>query len=126
MNTSRSAFWLTARFPRLLIFWPARLLLAKQYRAQLGNVPTIGLLAGDFWQPECALDTGRFLMRFWLEATKHSLYIHPYGNLVTNQKAASWCRQELAMEKIWLIFKIGFSPEPPKSYRRSVQEVLVA
>ena len=48
MNTSRTAFWLAARIPKLLVFPVTRPLLKRQYRRQLGLVPTIGLLAGDF------------------------------------------------------------------------------
>lgn len=100
-------------------------MLKKIYRSQLGLVPTIGMLAGRFWQPADAFQTGRFLMRFWLELAKRNLYLHPYGNLVTNKAAATWCREATGVSDIWLIFKIGYSGEPPKSYRRSVEEVLV-
>lgn len=126
MNTSRMAYWLVARFPQLLLLPAVRPILWRRYRSQLGLVPTIGMLAGDFWQPESTIHTGRFLMRFWLEVARYNLYIHPYGNLVTNQKAAQWMRKEIKVPDIWLIFKIGYSAEPPKSYRRSVEEILLA
>lgn len=125
MNTSRIAFWLTARFPRLLQLPLTRSRLQKIYRKQLGTVPTIGMVAGPFWEPASAFETGRFLMHFWLELARLNIYIHPYGNLVTNQRAAAWCRETTGVSDIWLMFKIGYSQEPPKSYRRSVEEVLV-
>ena len=125
MNSSRISFWLAARLPQLLQLPVTRPILKKSYRRQLGHVPTIGMLAGPFWQPESAFETGRFLMCFWLELAKHDLYIHPYGNMVTNRPAAEWCLQLLGVPQIWLIFRIGFSEEPPQSYRRSVAEVLV-
>ncbi|HEX6732309.1 MAG TPA: hypothetical protein VF074_19990 [Pyrinomonadaceae bacterium] len=126
MNTSRIAYWMTARFPKLLQLPLTRPLLAKIYRSQLGLVPTIGILAGDFWPPECAFKTGSFLMQFWLTTAKHQLYIHPYGNLVTNAKASAWLSNETGVAGIWLIFKIGYSDEPPMSYRRSVEDILLA
>ena len=125
MNSSRLSFWLAARFPKLVQLPIARPVLQSIYRRQLGIVPTIGMLAGPFWQPESAFETGRFLMHFWLELAKRDLYLHPYGNLVTNKRAAEWCRETLGVSDIWLIFKIGFSKVPPQSYRRSVEEVLV-
>ena len=125
MNSSRAAFWAAARMPRLLLLPFTRQLLARVYRAQLGVVPTIGLLSGPFWEPESAFETGRFLMRFWLETARRGLYIHPYGNLVTNRRAAEWCTKETGVEDIWLVFKIGYSDEPPASYRRTAEEVLV-
>jgi hypothetical protein len=83
------------------------------------------MLAGDFWEPASAFKTGSFLMRFWLETAKHDLYIHPYGNMVTNERASAWLFEETGVKDIWLIFKIGYSKEPPKSYRRSVEEILL-
>jgi hypothetical protein len=125
MNSSRASFWLAARLSKLLKLSLTRPLFKKTYRRQLGVVPTIGMLAGPFWEPADAFESGRFLMHFWLELAKRDLYLHPYGNLVTNKAAAVWCRDAIGVSDIWLIFKIGFSAEPPKSYRRSVEEVLV-
>ena len=125
MNSSRLSFWLAARVPQLLQLPLTGALLKKIYRTQLGHVPTIGMLAGPFWEPESAFETGRFLMRFWLELAKHDLYIHPYGNLVTNKAAAAWCLEVHRVPHVWLVFRIGFSKVPPRSYRRTVEEVLV-
>lgn len=125
MNSSRLSFWLAARAPQLLQLPMTGALLKKVYRAQLGHVPTIGILAGAFWDPETAFETGRFLMRFWLELARQDLYIHPYGNMVTNKAAAEWSLEVFGVPQIWLIFRIGFSKVPPKSYRRTVEEVLV-
>jgi nitroreductase len=126
MNSSRTAFWLAARFPKLLLTPLLGRLFRRLYRRQLGRVPTVAVLAGPFWRPEEAFETGRFLLRFWLETARHGLYLHPYGNLVTNKPAAEWCEGELGVPNVWLIFKIGFSAEPPRSYRRPVEEVLLA
>lgn len=126
MNTSRTAYWLAARIPGLLLFPVTRSWLRRQYRQQLGLVPTIGILAGEFFRAASAFETGRFLIRFWLETAKLGLFIHPYGNLVTNPAAAKWMAETTNIKDIWLIFKIGYSEVPPKSYRRSLAEVLVS
>ena len=126
MNTSRTAYWLAATIPGLLLFPVTRSLLRRQYRRQLGLVPTIGILAGEFFRAASAFETGRFLIRFWLETAKLGLFIHPYGNLVTNPAAAKWMAATTNIKDIWLVFKIGYSEVPPKSYRRSLAEVLVS
>ena len=126
MNTTRTAFWLAARMPKLLRFPLTRSLLRRQYRRQLGSVPTIGMLAGDFFRASSAFETGRFLIRFWLETARLGLFIHPYGNLVTNPSAAHWLAETTNIKDIWLIFKIGHSEAPPKSYRRSLADVMVS
>jgi hypothetical protein len=126
MNTSRTAFWLAARIPNLLLFPFTSFVLRRQYRRQLGLVPTIGMLAGDFFRPERAVETGRFLLRFWLETARIGLFIHPYGNLVTNSSAANWLTETTNLKDIWLVFKIGRSEDPPKSYRRSLADVVIS
>lgn len=125
MNTPRLTFWMSAKMPWLMCVPVSRQILAKIYRAQLGNIPTLGIIAGGFWKPSDAIDAGKFLMRFWLETAVHNLYIHPYGNLVTNRKIAELVEKELGISDIWLIFKIGYSAEPPKSYRLPIDRVLV-
>jgi hypothetical protein len=125
MNTSRTAFWLAARMPKLLVFPFTKPFLRRQYRRQLGLVPTIGILAGDFFSAASAFETGRFLIRFWLETARLELFIHPYGNLVTNSSAANWLAETTQIKDIWLIFKIGHSEMPPKSYRRPLADALV-
>lgn len=125
MNTPRLTFWTAARLPWLMITPVVSQFLANNYRSQLGLVPTIGILAGDFWQPSDAIQTGRFLMRFWLETARHNLYFHPFGNLVTNHVAAEAIKADIGISNIWLIFKIGYSLEPPKSYRLPLERILV-
>jgi len=126
MNLSRSEFWMSARLSKLLLFPPTRAFFKKRYRKQLSVVPTIGMLSGKFFVAENAVDSGRFLMRFWLETAKLGLYLHPYGNLVTNPESAAWLRREAGLEDIWLVFKLGYADEPPESYRRSLEEILVS
>jgi len=125
MNTSPINYWLIARFPKMLLLPLTRQILSKVYRSQLGTIPALGIISGGFWDPADGIDAGRFLMRFWLETAKHDLYIHPYGNLVTNHEAAASVKEELGIDRIWLIFKIGFSDTPPKSHRRPVENILV-
>jgi nitroreductase len=126
MNLSRSEFWLSARLPRLLLFPLTRALFKARYRQQLGVVPAIGMLSGKFFVAENAVESGRFLMRFWLETARLGLYLHPYGNLVTNDGAAAWLRHEVKLDNIWLVFKLGYADEPPQSYRRELEDILVS
>ena len=65
-------------------------------------------------------------MRFWLETAKHGLYLHPYGNLVTNERAAEWFQQRTGTSDVWLVFKLGYSEAPPLSYRRLLEDILVS
>jgi nitroreductase len=112
--------------PGALLFPPARFFLKRRYRKQLGNVPAIGILGGDFFVDENAVESGRFLLRFWLEVTRLGLYLHPYGNMVTNPPACAWLRNKTGVTKPWLVFKLGYSDAPPKSFRRNLEDVLIS
>ena len=125
MNLSRAEFWMSARLPQVLKLPLARTFFRRRYRNQLGYVPAIGVLSGRFFEAEHTIASGRFLLRFWLEVTALGLYFHPYGNLVTNAVAAEWTRQRTGIEKSWLIFKIGYSDVPPRSMRRTVEQILL-
>ncbi|HEY4358894.1 MAG TPA: hypothetical protein VGN16_24315 [Acidobacteriaceae bacterium] len=125
MNLSKVEFWMSARLPRVLKVPLARIFFRRRYRKQLGYVPAIGILSGPFFEPEHTIASGRFLLRFWLEVTALDLYLHPYGNLVTNDAAAAWTTQRTGIEKSWLIFKIGYSDIPPHSLRRTVDQILL-
>lgn len=126
MNVSRAEFWISARMSRVLLFPPARFFFKRRYRKQLGSVPAIGILCGDFFLAENAIDSGRFLLRFWLEVTRLGLYLHPYGNLVTNPQARAWLEERTGVTKPWLVFKLGYSDAPPKSFRRNLEDVLIS
>lgn len=126
MNLSLSEFWLSTSLPGVLLFPPTRAFFKASYRRQLGVVPAMGMLSAKFFIPENAIGSGRFLMRFWLETARLGLYLHPYGNLVTNPEAAAWLKNEVGLEDIWLVFKIGHADTPPQSYRRSLEDILIA
>lgn len=126
INLGKAEFWLSARLPGLLRWRPARALFRRRYRRQLGHVPAIGILSGDFFTPSNAIPSGRFLLRFWLELARLDLYLHPYGNLVTNPAAAAWFARHTGVAQAWLVFKLGYSDVPPLSRRLSLPDVLLA
>lgn len=125
MNVSAVNLWLSAKMPWLLRVPLIKQIFAKVYRSQIGLIPTLGVISGGFWKPAEAIEAGKFLMRFWLETAAHDVYIHPFGNLVTNRRAAESVEREIGISDVWLIFKIGFSDEPPKSRRLPLERILV-
>ena len=123
MNVRPGELW-TAFHLSPLLRWPGLTgWFRRRYRSQIGPVATLGMLCGPFWEPAAAYDTGRFLLRFWLEVTRVGYAIHPYGNLVTHRPAAARVEAATGECSIWLVFKIGRSPEPPASHRLPLEEV---
>jgi hypothetical protein len=64
-------------------------------------------------------------MQFWLELSRQKLFIHPFGNLVTNSQAKARLRELTSIDDVWLVFRIGYTDEPPQSHRRPLNEVLI-
>jgi len=123
MNVHPAELW-TAFNASPLLRWPVlQAWFRRRYRAQIGPVATLGFLSGPFWRPDQAFDTGRFLLRFWLEVARSGYCIHPYGNLVTNRPVAATMEAATGLANVWLAFKIGRSPEPPASRRRPLEEI---
>jgi hypothetical protein len=109
-----------------IMSWPwSRGLVRWIYRRQLGEVGHVGLIAGPFFENAESVSAGAFLLRFWLELSRHKLFIHPFGNLVTNTQAAARLRKLTSIDGIWLVFRIGYTDEPPQSLRRPYHEVLI-
>jgi len=125
MNQHPAELWLAFHASPMLRMPGLRAWFRRRYRRQIGTVRALALLSGPFWAPADAYASGRFLIRFWLECTRLGLYLHPYGNLVTNRPTAARVESEIGRGGIWLVFKLGHSAVPPRSRRRSVDQVLV-
>jgi hypothetical protein len=106
--------------------WPlTRDFIRWVYRKQLGKVSHIGVISGSFFDDAAAVRAGAYLMRFWLELARQKLFIHPFGNLVTNPQAKARIHELTGIDDIWLVFRIGYTDAPPQSYRRSLNDVLI-
>lgn len=109
-----------------IMSWPlTRGLIRWTYRRQLGEVSHIGLIAGPFFDAAASVSAGTFLLQFWLELSRQKLVIHPFGNLVTNSQAAARLHELTSIDDVWLVFRIGYTDEPPQSFRRPLNEVLI-
>ena len=96
---------------------------AAHYRRAFAT-PCIGWLSGDFWEPMAALKSGHTLMRFWLSVTAEGLSLHPLGNLVTNRSAAKQIESITGATNVWLVFKLGYAGNVPRSLRRPLADFL--
>lgn len=105
-------------------------ILKKFYRSSFKGTTTIGWFGGRFDNTDDWLQAGRMLARNWLLITKHGAYIHPFGSLITNKSAYRQLTDRLTEpgenKKIWMIFRVGYSGVPTRSYRLSTDEILIS
>lgn len=124
MNTPAHELKMIAVAPGLMKAPVTGPLIRALYHWRLGAATQIGMLSGPMFEPGAAVPAGRCLLRLWLTMHDHGVTIHPFGNLVTNPDAAAWMRKEMGVEKIWLVFRMGFTPMPHKSKRLNVEQIL--
>jgi hypothetical protein len=103
--------------------------LANHYKASFAGTGTIGWFRGDFDSPNDWLLAGKVLARNWLLITREKAFIQPFGSLITNIGAYGKINKKFGMpvdgKKIWMLFRIGYSEEPVKSYRLNVNEIII-
>jgi len=65
------------------------------------------------------------LLDTWLELSRNGLHLHPFGNLVTNTDARREIETLMGIEKLWFVFRLGYTEPPEKSMRLSMERIVV-
>jgi len=114
---------------RLFASRPARALTRRLFLWRTRGTATVGWIQGPWSSPADWLAAGRMFLRFWLELTRHGLYLQPFGSVITNPTAHARLAERLTVDEaghqVWLLLRIGSCPTPPRSLRRPLAEVLV-
>jgi hypothetical protein len=105
---------------------PFEPLLKRVYLRQMRGTATVGWIAGPWATSEEWYRGGRMLLRFWLALTAHGLELQPFGSVITNPTAHARLDERLGneSEEVWLLLRIGYSADPPRSARLPVERVL--
>ena len=116
------------RYHRLCEPAPIRALLRRLYLRGTGGAATVGWIAGPWTTPAEQLEAGRMLMRLWLAVTSHGLYLHPFGSVITNPVSHARLADRITVDaqagELWLLLRLGFCAEPPRSARRPAAEMI--
>ena len=107
----------------------SKILLKETYVSSFKGTSSIGWFGGNFKNKNDYLNCGRMMARCWLLITKEGAYIHPFGSLVTNEKANDKINavftQPTGRKEIWMIFRLGYSKTPSRSYRLETKNYLI-
>ena len=100
------------------------------YLRSMRGVPQVAWLKGPFADEHDHVEAGRAFLRTWLVLTRHGVSLHPFGSVITNPRSH---RELLDLvgesehgDLVWLLFRIGYSPEPPRSCRLPLAALHVA
>jgi hypothetical protein len=105
---------------------PVEPLLRRVYLRQTRGTATVGWVAGPWGSPQQWYDAGRMLLRLWLAATRHRVVLQPFGSVITNPTAHARLEERIqpGEQPVWLLLRLGYSPEPPQSARLPAKELL--
>ena len=120
--------WLFFDHHRVIRGRRRRQLLRRVYLRSMRGTVQVGYLKAVWRTPEQCFDSGRMLMRFWLELARHGLVMQPFGSVITNERSHTALVEKLgsseAEDEIWLLFRFGYSATPPASDRLAPTELL--
>lgn len=90
---------------------------------------TVAWLSGPFNTSYDWLNAGHMLARLWLCMTKHGVYLHPFGSIITNKESHKRLQEKFNVDenknKMWLIVRLGYSDLPPRSLRLNVSDIVI-
>ena len=98
------------------------------YRKSFQGTTTIGWVTGKFDDTSDYLHFGRLMARNWLLITKYDAYIQPFGSLLTNKVAYKALSDKLTIpygKTICMIFRVGYSKIPVRSYRLPLNQLII-
>jgi hypothetical protein len=86
-------------------------------------------ITGPFENRNDWVKAGIMLQRLWLEMTKYNVYMHPFGPVITTLESKEKFRQKINYDEIrgelWFLVRMGYSNEPPRSFRLDTKDILI-
>ena len=106
-----------------------KIVLRNTYLSSFNGTSTICWYRSNFKSTEDFISDGRMFARAWLRLTSYNLYMHPFGSLITNPEAYKQINKELNDKEnnkpIWLIFRVGYSKLPARSFRLETDKFFI-
>lgn len=102
------------------------------YGATMKGIGTIGWLRGRYVTNQDWIAAGKVMIRLWLILTRHGYYWHPYGSVITSEKARQNMIAYLNLpdeaggeNMVWLLLRLGRSAPPPLSRRLPFEDIML-
>jgi hypothetical protein len=99
------------------------------YLRSMRGVRHLARLTGPVDTTEDFVRAGRAFIRCWLLLTDHGVAVHPLGSVITNPRShgalVAAIDDDQTKGMTWMLIRIGYSAEPPRSHRLPVAALLV-
>jgi hypothetical protein len=99
------------------------------YKRSMRGTKTVAWISGKFEEQADCVNAGRMLARLWLTMTKHGIYLHPFGSVITNHRSHKVMEDHFAnpnrRDPLWLLVRLGQSDTPPRALRLDLEDIIV-
>jgi hypothetical protein len=99
------------------------------YKRSMRGTKTVAWISGKFEEQGDCVNAGRMLARLWLTMTKHGIYLHPFGSVITNHRSHKVMEEHFVnanrRDPLWLLVRLGQSDTPPRAMRLELEDIIV-
>ncbi len=134
MNVNGFLMWLFAK-ANVLFRLPVIYHLTRwQYIRAMAGTRNVAWLSGPFFTEGPGahsdwINSGRMFARLWLVMTKHGVYLHPFGSVITNPTAHARMEEHFRnpdrKHPLWMLVRLGYSERPPQSHRLPLEQMIL-
>ncbi len=106
-----------------------RKILGSVYLKSMTGTANVCWITGNFKTRTDWVNAGTMFQRLWIEMTKHNVYLHPFGSVITNPAAHEKFKAKInhddSKSDLWLLARMGYSHKPPRSFRLNTKDILL-
>jgi len=107
-----------------------RKLIKRSLDKSVDGTGNIAWISGPFATRAHWNNAGVLLLQLWLEITKHNVFLHPFGAIINEPFALADFKNRIQFDEstgtLWFLFRLGYSDEPPRSFRMEVKDILIS
>jgi hypothetical protein len=98
------------------------------YERSMRGTATVAWISGPFDTPTDWEQAGHMMARIWLTMTKHGVYLHPFGSVITNLKAHEQLDEHFKNDSrehdLWMLLRLGYGDTPPQAQRLPLEQMI--
>lgn len=102
----------------------------RMLNRSMNGTKNIAWISGAFSTRQDWVKAGTMLQQMWLEMTKHNVYMHPFGPIITTAASKEKFMQKINFSedesRLWFLVRLGYSKDPPRSFRLEVKDILIS
>ncbi len=129
MNISGFLMWCFAKLNWIFRLPGIYCLVRRSYEKSMGGTATVSWISGPFETQQDWDNAGHMMARLWLTMTKHGIYLHPFGSVITNprahQRLVEHFENKDRKHDLWMLMRLGYGKTPPQAQRMPLANMMI-